>query len=277
MARLRQKLEEGSIIGWSAMVTKEGLKVYRSQLLLGLPWLAHGFSTRGGGYSTGPYSALNLGTATGDDPETVRVNRRKFFSVFGLSEDEVYSVKQVHGDRVVTVEKEKPAGGKPPEADGLVTALPGTAVVTVHADCVPVIIVDPVHRATAVVHAGWRGTLAGIVCRAVEKLQSEFQTKPEECLAAIGPAVGRCCYRMSCGQKEAFNRLWPTTPGGSVEEETPDLVEINHRLLLRAGLTPGRIEPAGICTSCHEKDFFSYRREQGRTGRMLSLVVMKQV
>lgn len=276
MARTWEQLKEADIISWSATITKEGLKIYRSQLLLGLPWLNQGFSTRSGGYSTGPYNSLNLGTATGDDPETVRANRKKFFSAFGVSEEEVYFVQQVHGARVVVVEKEKSNLWKNTEADGLITAQPGTAVATVHADCVPVIIVDPVHRAVAAVHAGRRGTLAGIVCRAMEMMQSEFATKPEECLAAIGPAVGRCCYRMSHGQKEAFNRFCPA-PGGSGAEDMPDLAEVNHWLLVKAGLAPSRIDAAGICTSCQEKDFFSYRRDLGETGRMLSLVVMKQV
>ncbi len=238
--------------------------------------MEHGFSTRDGGYSTGPYCSLNLGTATGDDPEAVRANRKKFFSAFGLSGEEVYFVQQVHGARVVVVEKEKASGWKNPEADGLITAEPGTAVATVHADCVPVIIVDPVHRAVAAVHAGWRGTLARIVCRAVAVMEAEFATKPGECLAVIGPAVGRCCYRMSPGQKEAFKRFRPA-PGGSGAEDQPDLAEVNQWLLREAGLPPGSIDTAGICTSCRKEDFFSYRRDRGETGRMLSLAAIKQL
>ncbi|NLW08839.1 MAG: peptidoglycan editing factor PgeF [Firmicutes bacterium] len=243
-----------------------------------MPWLTQGFSTRTGGCSTGPYATLNLGLATGDLPSRVAANRERFFSVFGLTPEKVRGVKQVHGRKVLVIrEKEAaPAGAELAEADGLVTALPGVALTTVHADCVPVIIVDPVHRVVAAVHAGWRGTLAGIVFNALETMGAEYQTDPADCWAAIGPAIGECCYRVPQERVDLFYSRWPDLFGPEPPAGRLDLAGINRDLLRKAGLSKGNIDLAGVCTSCRREEFFSYRRDQGETGRMLSLAVLKE-
>jgi YfiH family protein len=264
-------------IAW--LVREEGdLRIYRSELLLQLLWLAQGFSTRTGGCSTGPYATLNLGPATGDLRSRVATNRQRFFAVFGLTPKKVHGVKQVHGKKILVVREKEVAGAETslPEADGLVTALPGVAVATVHADCVPIIIVDPVHRAVAAVHAGWRGTLAGIVFSALETMGAEYQTDPGDCWAAIGPAIGKCCYEVPQERIDLFYSRWPELAGGEEPAGRLDLAGINRELLQKAGLAGGNIDLAGICTSCRQEEFFSYRRDRGETGRMLSLAVLKE-
>ncbi|HHU81600.1 MAG TPA: peptidoglycan editing factor PgeF [Firmicutes bacterium] len=254
------------------------LRIYRSELLLKLPWLAQGFSTRTGGCSTGPYTTLNLGPATGDLPSRVVANRERFFSFFGLTPEKVRGVKQVHGREIFVVREKGPArtGAGLPAADGLVTALPGVAVATVHADCVPVIIVDPVHRVVAAVHAGWRGTLAGIVFSALKVMGVEYKTDPGECWAAIGPAIGKCCYRVPQERINLFYNQWPDLSGLTPPVDRLDLAGISRDLLRKAGLAGDNIDLAGICTSCRQEEFFSYRRDRGETGRMLSLAVLKE-
>ena len=265
------------IIAW--VVRTEGdLRVYRSELLCQLPWLDQGFSTRTGGCSTGPYATLNLGPVTGDLPSRVAINRERFFAVFGLTPEKVRGVKQVHGKKVFVLREQGVAGAEAelPVADGLVTALPGVAVTTVHADCVPIIIVDPVHRGVAAVHAGWRGTLAGIVFNALETMRVEYQTDPGDCWAAIGPAIGKCCYRVPQERIDLFYSRWPDLAGGEQPGGCLDLAGINRDLLRKAGLAGSNIDLAGICTSCRQEEFFSYRRDRGETGRMLSLAVLKE-
>lgn len=221
---------------------------------------------------------MNLGTATGDLPSRVAVNRERFFAVFGLTPEKVHGVRQVHGREIFVVrEKEAvPAETELPAADGLVTAVPGVAVTTVHADCVPVIIVDPVHRAVAAVHAGWRGTLDGIVFSALATMRMEYQTDPADCWAAIGPAIGKCCYQVPRERVELFYRRWPDLPGLAPAADRLDLAGINRDLLRKAGLAVENIDLAGICTSCRREEFFSYRRDRGETGRMLSLAFLKE-
>lgn len=269
--------EGGSIIAW--LVREEGgLRIYRSELLLRLSWLLQGFSTRTGGSSTGPYATLNLGMTTGDLPSRVAANRERFFSVFGLTPGKVYGVRQVHGQKIFVVREKEAVGTEAelPAADGLVTALPGVAVTTVHADCVPIIIVDPVRRVVAAVHAGWRGTLAGIVFNALETMGAEYQTDPADCWAAIGPAIGECCYRVPQERVDLFYSRWPDLFGPEPPAGRLDLAGINRDLLRKAGLSKGNIDLAGVCTSCRREEFFSYRRDQGETGRMLSLAVLKE-
>lgn len=263
------------------MKADRGLRIYRSELFLGLSWLDHGFSTRTGGCSTGPHATLNLGTANGDLPCRVTANREKFFSVFGLIPEKVHGVRQVHGNNLLVVREKKltpvRAAKELPAADGVITALPGIAVMTVHADCVPIIIVDVVRRIVATVHAGWRGTLAGIVFSTLQKMQAEYGTDPGDCWAAIGPAIGKCCYRAPEERISLFYRRWPDLPGLEPETDSLDLAGINRQLLRKAGLVFDRIDVAGICTSCRQEEFFSYRRDRGRTGRMLSLAVLKEL
>ena len=224
------------------------------------------FSTRGGGRPEAEGGAGRL-----DQAEA----RRRFFALFQLSPEKVQLVKQVHGADLLTVKH--PADRSPmPEADGLLTNLPGVGLATVHADGVPVLIVDPVRRAIAAVHAGWKGTLAQIVPEALQQMRREYGTVPEDCWAALGPAIGACCYRVSA---DRFKLFAARSPGvGLIEQDgiyALDLVAINHHYLRALGVPDERIDPANLCTACHPEAFYSYRREQ-TTGRMLSLVAIKE-
>ena len=245
---------------------EQGIRYYRSSLLAGLPWLVHAFSTRGTGKA--PEGEENAGTDQAEE-------RRRFFALFRLSPAQVRMVKQVHGTAVHVVAKA--AGGEQtPEADALVTNLPGVGLATVHADCVPVLIVDPVRRAIAAVHAGWKGTLAQIVPKTLAQMEREYGTVPEDCWAAIGPAVGACCYRVSAERYKLFQESG--LAAGLIEQDgiyALDLAAINRHYLRALGVPDERIDPANLCTACHPEVFYSYRREQ-TTGRMLSLIAIKE-
>ncbi|HHT49330.1 MAG TPA: peptidoglycan editing factor PgeF [Firmicutes bacterium] len=238
-----------------------GVRYYRSQLLAQFPWLEQGFSTRA------PVSPV---TKPGVEEEY----RRRFFALFGLTPDRIQMVRQVHGDRVLVIDRPQP-GLELPEADAMITNQPGVGLATIHADCVPVVLVDPVRRVIAAVHAGWKGTLAGIVGQTIKRMEAEYGSKPADCWAAIGPAVGSCCYRVSRERIKLFQEKWPGLDWRAAEKRgVLDLAALNQQCLEKLGVRPARIDPARLCTACRDTDFYSFRREQ-TARRMLSLIMMK--
>lgn len=245
-----------------------GIRYYRSRLLAAFPWLRQAFSTR---------SPLSGGAETEEKAEkTAGVNGcaelAGFFNLFGLTPDRVQMVKQVHGDGVLVVDEPRK---ELVEADAMITNRPGVGLATIHADCVPVVLVDPVRRVIGAVHAGWKGTLAGIVPKTMARMAAEYGSRPADCWAAIGPAIGPCCYRVSRERIALFQEKWPHLDWtGANEKGVLDLAAINQQLLENLGVAPGRIDQAGLCTSCQAGDFYSFRRER-TARRMLSLIVMK--
>ncbi len=265
-----------------------------------LPWLVHGFSTRAGGFTTiymsdrkagDPAGELNLGFTPDDSPETVRANRELLLShlpgAWGL-----VTARQTHSALIHRVDESHALGpGSPPlpVGDGLMTDVPGVLVGILTADCVPVLVVDRRRRAVAVFHAGWRGTVQQIVELGVLRMREEFGSAPEDLLAAVGPAIGGCCYTVGEEVRQQFASRFPyagdlfsrpssqTGAGNGQQNVTAatarlDLGEANRRQLLAAGLADSAVTVVGACTSCHPDRFFSHRAEHGVTGRMMAVV-----
>ena len=155
----------------------------------------HGFTTREGGVSEGPYASLNLGSKWGDDPARVRENRRRFFREAGI--ERLFSVTQVHGADVARVGPEaEPEEIARMRADALVTNQPGVALGIYTADCIAILMVDPKTGGLAAAHAGWRGSVEGIAATAVGALVSAFGAQPEAIRVAFGPSIGPCCFEV---------------------------------------------------------------------------------
>ena len=154
------------------------------------------------------------------------------------------------------------------DVDGLVTNVPGLVLVTFFADCVPVIFADPVSGSIGLAHAGWRGTVAGIAASTVTKMQEAFGAKPENILAGIGPSIGQCCYEVDDKVFESGKKYAGCFKAKENGRYMADLQAWNRLALLDAGLLPQNIYNAGICTQCSKELFFSYRAENGKTGRM---------
>ena len=242
--------------------------------------VAHGFSTRLGGVSTGIYESLNLGSTRGDDPEHVRENYRRFFAAVGADLSTVAMTNQVHSDVVRPVTTADIKAGlldqEPYEADGLVTDIPGVALVIFSADCLPVLLYDPVRRVIAAVHAGWRGTAAGIVERAVEKM-AFYGSRPEDILAAIGPGISKCCFET---HEDVPNAMTAALGVRATPFITPiqhgkflvDLKGINAMRLERAGLAPEHIAVSGDCTACQPDKYWSHRVTQGVRGSQAAVI-----
>jgi YfiH family protein len=176
-----------------------------------------------------------------------------------LDQAAMASLKQIHSHVVLTAERPGCSG----EGDALVTRTPGVAVSVRTADCFPILLADPETRAIAAVHAGWRGTAAGIVTATLARMHSEFGTLAENVYAAIGPGIGACCYEVGAEVARQF---------GLHEPGRLDLAVENRNQLIAAGLKPDRIELAGGCTFCNPGQFYSWRRDHDRAGRMISFI-----
>ncbi|SFS17459.1 conserved hypothetical protein [Granulicella pectinivorans] len=252
--------------------------MFQAAQLTALPWLRHGFSARAGGVSTvyGQPDDLNLGFTQEDDRAKVEENRRLFLQSIAPGHDwPLRNTRQIHSDitRAVT------DTSTPLEpADGLTTALHGVFLAMLTADCVPVLIADRKQRAVGAFHAGWRGTVAGIVEKGVQHMRATYGSDPEDLLAAIGPSIGPCCYMVG---DEVITRFHETFSYASelFRNRKLDLWQANRRQLMSAGVPSANISIKNLCTASTfsfegRRAFFSYRAENGVTGRMMSVIAV---
>jgi YfiH family protein len=240
------------------------MEILRARLLSAFP---HGFTTRREGASGPPFDRGNLGGGVGDDPAAVEANWEALRRATGLA---FARVRQVHGDRVVTAAA---ACGAQDEADAIVSRTPGVAACVAVADCVPILLADPRSGAVAAVHAGWRGTLARVAARAVEVLAREAGTAPGDLLAAIGPAIGPCCFDVSPDLADRFKaELGARVAAARARGARVDLFLANELVLRDAGVPRDHIDALGRCTSCEADAFFSHRRDAARSGRQVGFI-----
>ena len=249
--------------------------------------VTHGFTTRLGGVSEGAYKSLNLGLHVGDKVEDVLANRRLVAEAMGFKAEDFVAAQQVHGERIQVVQEVDRGRGSQEfedalaETDALITAVPGIPLLTNYADCVPVFILDPVNRVVALAHGGWKSTLALIGRKTVLKMQDVYGSRPEDCLAGIGPSIGPCCFEVDdrvAGQfREVFFPYWPDlVKSVGAGKWNLDLWEANRRQLIDIGVPAAKIAVAGLCTNCQPQTFFSYRAEQGETGRMAAIIMLRK-
>lgn len=251
---------------------------FRFRLLAAVPGLRHGITRR-----EGPGLAGNIAFTRGPDAESVLAARARWCRRLGVDPAALVFSRQVHG---AAVERVTPAArgrgalapADLPAADALITDAPGLALVALAADCVPLILVDPGRRAVATVHAGWRGTVAGVVGATVGALTAGYGSRPADLLAGIGPSIGPCCYEVGPAVAAAALASHGSAvlyPGRLPDHPHLDLWAASRRALLRAGLVEERIELAGVCTRCHVHHYFSHRAEgpsRGLFGAVAMLV-----
>lgn len=231
----------------------------------------HGFSTRVGGVSEGPYRSLNIGQTTKDAPSRVHENRQRLAREVGVPL--VRTLSMVHGNHVVRVDRNPPVVR---EGDACITDRPGVPMMITTADCVPIFFHDPVRGAVGLAHAGWRGTVAGIAAETVAAMAREYGSQAGDLQVAVGPAIGPCCFEVDDDVAEPFRQRFPGKDlvATRVNKFTVDLWRANLRVLLEAGVAEERIRISRVCTSCREDLFFSYRRDRTVTGRMAALIAL---
>jgi YfiH family protein len=230
------------------------------------------FTERSGGVSTGIFQSLNLGLRSGDDPELVKRNRELLCASAGVGE--FVCARQVHGTRIERIDRDRSGSGyldpadAVPATDGLMTDEAGVALTILTADCVPLVLSDPTTGRLAVVHAGWRGTAAGIVSQALAAFD-----RPSEIRAAIGPAIGPDHYEVG---EDVAQAVGAACPSGAVTRREGTRVLLDLPSSIAGILSDGgvaSIARTNLCTACEEDRFFSYRRD-GSTGRQGVLAVM---
>ena len=242
------------------------------------------FSTRMGGVSAMPENSLNLAGFNEVDAENIYENRRRFVKLFEGSWT-LAGCWQVHGADIRVVHSEAEAMPKPgvlgddQYCDALVSNTPNVLLTVKTADCVPILIGDPLTRAFAAVHAGWRGTSSSIIKHAIDQIEREYGSRAADMRAAIGPAANVCCYEVGSDVisvfKEQFSqaeKLFTVTRDGHARI---DLQTANRNQLIDAGVSADRIHVAPFCTMDRNDLFFSYRREKhvhGRVGRLMSVI-----
>lgn len=237
--------------------------------------LKHTIGTRLGGVSPPPFHTLNMSVTVGDCPENVRENRARLGRVLGVRPEELVIAWLVHGCDVARVGY-RHRGNRVPHHDALMTAEPGVPLFMTFADCVPVIVYDPVQKAVVLAHAGWRGTAQGITRNAIRALQVTYGSHPADILVALGPAIGPCHYEVGA---EVVKAVQPrhTNPSPLIHEPRPghthlDLFTANRLQAQALGISQVLISP--YCTACHTDLFYSHRAERGRTGRFGVLVML---
>jgi len=280
------------------------LKLLQAENFAGLSWLRHGFSTRKGGVSK-CYGGgtLNLGLTEEDTRDAFEKNRELFFHAIGAADPgskhwPSVAMKQVHSSIV----HEITSLSKPLTGDGLITNSPGIVLTVRTADCIPVLIVDPINRSVGAFHAGWRGTLARIVEKGVGEMRRAYGSDPADLRAAIGPGIHACCYEVSEELKEKFSAQFAYAEAlfeevfssDPVRDKYPllfmnarapghgdphctlhlNLIEANRRQLLDARVPEHNIWISDLCTSCRTDLLFSHRKEQGKTGRMVAAIAI---
>jgi len=243
----------------------------------------HAFTTRYGGVSSGHLASLNLGTARGDEPENVRENYRLLAQATGIDTKRMAFTRQVHKAdvRIVTEgDIHELYTEVPYEADGIVTNIPGLALICFTADCVPVLLCDSVHGVIAAVHCGWRSSVGDILGVTMEKMCS-LGAKAEDICAAIGPAIDRCCFEVGGEVVQAVEEYLRGDCEGlyAPEQGVPgkyllDLKAANARRLLQLGLRQENIDISSECTKCSHEKYWSHRYTKGLRGSQASLIVL---
>ena len=248
--------------------------------------LHHAISTRLGGVSTGSYSSLNLGFHVGDIHDRVLENHHLISQSLEFDLSSLVSCQQVHDSTIALIDKAYlQASCYLPDktiahTDALITDMPGVTLMTRHADCVPISFYNSKTCTVAVVHAGWKGTLAHIGPKTVEVLEREYKCQRKDVQAALGPSIGPCCYHidntMAVLASKKIVRGKAFIKEGSNKSMSFDLWQANKEQLLTAGIPEDNIYSAEVCTSCRVNHFFSYRKEKKVTGRFAAFIGLKE-
>lgn len=228
-------------------------------------------STRIGGVSQGAYASLNLGMSVNDAKENVIKNREAFFGALGIELSQLVISKQVHGNEVFVAQTPTITEGY----DAIITNVPNVFPVVSIADCTPILIYDEQHKAVAAIHAGWKGTVAGIVTATLHKMHQHYGTTGAYCKAYIGACIGYTNFEVG---EEVAQHFAPHLKRFDEQKQKwfVDLKSANNQQLLNFGVLSQNVEISDYCTVKDEQLFFSHRRDKGLSGRMMVVIGMRE-
>lgn len=265
---------------------REGAAYLTFNRLRAVPFVNHAFSTRLGGVSGGEFATMNLSFGRGDSDENVLQNYRLFCKSAGFDFDSLVASAQDHHTYVRRVtSREKGIGITRPRdmqsVDALVTDEPNVTLVTYYADCTPLFFIDTKKRVIALAHAGWRGTAGRIGAQVISCMRAHYGTEPTDVLAAVGPAISKCCYEVdeSCCSHfktmtdlDTENFIFPKEDG----KYMLDLLEANKQIIISAGVPKENITLSDVCTRCNSELLWSHRATNGKRGTMAAFMCLKE-
>lgn len=238
-------------------------RVVRPAIFQTIPGLVAGVSTRHGGLSKTPYTSLNLGVHTDDDPAVIEQNLALFCADLGISTADLARSYQVHGEKIWVTGR----AGYQSGFDAMISIQPGVFAGVGIADCTPILLADPVTRVCAAIHAGWKGTVAQIVYKTAKRMIENRGSNPADILAYIGPCISFAHFEVGDEVAEQFDEAFKSRKGTKWQV---DLKAANKAQLESLGIQQIEMDPS--CTVENNADFFSHRTEKGMTGRMLALI-----
>jgi YfiH family protein len=254
---------------------RNGLRYYSFDIFSNA--VTQGVFTRRGGVSSAPWHSLNLGGSVGDEPAHVAENRNRVFNVMGCDPASIPDVWLVHGTDIVYADTVRPHDGTPTRADIIFTNNPEVSLFMRFGDCVPILFHDPQKKVIGIAHAGWMGTMRGVVKSAVEGMQSHYGSDPKNIIAGIGPSIAVDHYEVGADVISQFQEKYGHDADQILQTRNGstflDLWTANAIQLKNAGVE--QIQVSGVCTACHLDDWFSHRAEKGKTGRFGALMSLQ--
>lgn len=266
--------------------TKEGreLPLLTFSMLENIPGIRHCFTTRAGGVSQGIFRSLNLSFTRGDDGAAVLENYRRVASAMGTDITQVVTSDQTHTTNIRLASRADAGKGvvRPRDyldVDGLITDTPGLLLAAFFADCVPLYMVDPRHRAIGLFHSGWRGTAERMGEKGVRAMADAFGSRPKDLICAIGPSICGDCYQIGGDVAEIFAERFPECRGQILRRDERgdiylDLWQANLRILLDAGVPEQQIAVTNLCTCCNPEELFSHRASGGKRGNLGAFLML---
>lgn len=250
-------------------LSKTSIRIYQPSIFKPFPNIVAAQSTRHGGVSLPPFDSLNLGLYTEDNFNHVRENRIRFFEDLGFTEGQVVGSFQIHEDRILTAHEPK----QYQDYDAVISTEKNLLITVTIADCVPILIYDSKNKAIAAIHAGWRGTDAEIIRKTLAKMNYKYGTLGQDCFAYIGTCIDECSFEVGKVVAQKFEdkfKRWDDEK----QKYFVDLKKANEAQLLDFGIPISQIEISPFSTVLNNEDYFSYRKEDGKTGRMLAVIGM---
>lgn len=246
---------------------KNGLTWYSFDALDALGFFKHWITTRSGGVSKGGYAKLNFSGSVGDDMKSAHENRRIAENLF-CGGKKIFLPKQTHGTKIIKISNSMKENI---EADILVFKKAGLPGGILTADCLPIIVADPVRKIAALVHAGRKGIFTKILARTINHLKNSHEFEPQNMTVAIGPGIRKCCYNIN---DDIFEDGYGEYEKYKTGDGTLDLIRAVRDQLATAGIDQRKIHDSCICTSCHSDEFFSHRKQAGKAGRFMTALAL---